>query len=382
MWGGPTVWRSAAPGDATAWPPAEPVRNLCAMRRLLVVSAALLASLGAGAAGAGATPVSFLQGEQLVTVERPRATTVQAALLALTRGPTAAERRRGIRNRVLRGTPVRSVTVTGGVATVDFGTKLVRGDDPAVLLARLGQVVGTATAVPGVRSVRVRILGGTPMGLFPGVDARVPLTMRTLRTPDHPVPVTPDEPVAPPADDTRVLQQRLADLGYLAPSGVDGRGGPATTAAIIAFQKWQRLARDGQAGPQTRAALAGATRPTPVSAGSRGRRLEILLDRQVVLAIENGVVVRTIHASTGAAATPTTTGSFSVYGKFQRWWSVPFRTWLPWSVAFVGGIALHEYPDVPVVPASHGCVRLTPGDARWVYDFSSVGTPVRVLATS
>lgn len=352
------------------------------MRRPLLTLTATLGALAAGVAGAGATPVSFLQGEQLVTVERPGATTVDAALLALTRGPTAAERRRGVRSRVLRGTPVRSVTVAGGVATVDFGTRLVRGDDPAVLLARLSQVVGTVTAVPGVRSVRIRILGGTPMGLFPGVDARVPLTMRTLRTPDHPIPVAPDEPVAPPADDTRALQQRLADLGYLPRSGVDGRSGPATTAAIIAFQKWQRLARDGEAGPGTRAALATATRPTPVSAGTRGRRLEILLDRQVVLAIENGVVVRTIHTSTGAAGTPTTVGSFAVYGKFQRWWSVPFRSWLPWSVAFVGGIALHEYPDVPVAPASHGCVRLTTGDARWVYDFSSVGMPVRVLATS
>ena len=352
------------------------------MRRLLPALAAACGLLAATASGAGAAPVSFLQGEQLLGVERPKATTVEAALVALTRGPTAAERRRGIRSQVLRGTPVRSVTVTGGIATVDFGTRLVRGDDPAVLLARLSQVVGTVTAVPGVRSVRIRILGGTPMVLFPGIDARRPLTRRTLRTPDHPVPVTPTDPDGPVADDTRALQQRLADLGYLPASGVDGRPGPATTAAIIAFQKWQRLARDGQAGPQTRAALATAKRPVPVTAGGRGRRLEILLDRQVVLAIENGVVVRTLHASTGAAATPTPTGSFSVYGKFARWWSVPFRTWLPWSVAFVGGIALHEYPDVPVYPASHGCVRLTAGDARWVYDFASVGTSVRVVGTS
>lgn len=353
-----------------------------AMRRAPLFLSALGAAFALAAGGAVATPVSFLQGEQLASVERPRATTVDAALAALMRGPTAAERRRGMRNHVLRGTPVRSVTIDRGVATVDFGTRLVRGDDPAILLARLTQVVGTVTAVPGVRSVRVQILGGTPMGLFPGVDARRPLTMRTLRTPDRPVPVTPAGPDAPVAEDTRALQQRLADLGYLPASGVDGRTGPATTAAIIAFQKWQRLGRDGTAGPQTRAALATAARPTPVTRGGSGRRLEILLDRQVVLAIQDDVVVRTLHASTGAAGTPTTVGSFSVYGRYPRWWSVPFRTWLPWSVAFVGGIALHEYPDVPAYPASHGCVRLTAGDARWVFDFTSVGTPVRVLATS
>lgn len=349
---------------------------------MLLPIAIAATALSVGAAHAGAAPVAFLQGEQLVTVERPRADTVEKALTALMRGPTAAERRTGIRNAVLRGTPVRSITMSGGVATVDFGTRLVRDDDPATLLSRLTQVVSTVTAVPGVRAVRVQILGGTPMGLFPGIDARRPLNMRALRTPDHPVPVTPDTPDTPPADDTRALQQRLADLGYLPASGIDGKAGPATRAAIIAFQKWQRLARDGQAGPQTLAALSHATRPTPVTTGGPGRRIEILLDRQVVLAIQDDAVVRIFHTSTGAAGTPTTVGSFSVYGKYQRWWSVPFQTWLPWSVAFVGGIALHEYPEVPVYPASHGCVRLMAGDARWVYDFASVGTPVRVVATS
>jgi lipoprotein-anchoring transpeptidase ErfK/SrfK len=48
----------------------------------------------------------------------------------------------------------------------------------------------------------------------------------------------------------------------------------------------------------------------------------------------------------------------------------------------VGGIALHEYPEVPVFPASHGCVRLPAGEAQRVYDFSSVGTRVTVVRNS
>lgn len=324
--------------------------------------------------------IRLVQGEQLVDATRP-GTTLTQAMNALMRGPTAAERRRQVRSYLVPGTRIRSIELRGGVATIDFSTRLVRGDDSAVLVARLAQVVGTATAVPGVRAVRVRILGGTPLGLFPGVDARRPLTSAALAAPDS-APVSTERPPAEVADDaTRSLQQRLAELGYLDPAGVDGRDGPRTTAAIIAFQKWQGLGRDGVAGPQTMAALHSAHRPTPITSAP-GKRLEILLDRQLVLAIDNGRVVRTLHASTGAAATPTTVGTFSVYGKFPRWWSVPFRTWLPWSVAFVGGIALHEYPEVPTQPASHGCVRLVAGDARWVFDFMAVGGQVRVLAGS
>jgi lipoprotein-anchoring transpeptidase ErfK/SrfK len=40
---------------------------------------------------------------------------------------------------------------------------------------------------------------------------------------------------------------------------------------------------------------------------------------------------------------------------------------------------MHEYPDVPSYPASHGCVRLPAGDAQRVYRFVDVGTRVDVF---
>lgn len=128
--------------------------------------------------------------------------------------------------------------------------------------------------------------------------------------------------------------------------------------------------------------LATAKRATPRTAGGAGRRAEVLLDRQVTLAIENGKVVRVLHVSTGAAGTPTRVGSFRVVQKYQKWWSVPFRTWLPWAVQFDGGIAFHEYAPVPNAPASHGCVRNTNTTARWLYDFLRVGSSVKVIAKS
>ena len=37
---------------------------------------------------------------------------------------------------------------------------------------------------------------------------------------------------------------------------------------------------------------------------------------------------------------------------------------------------------MPPYPASHGCVRMPPGDMKWLYDRIQVGTPVTVLGTS
>jgi lipoprotein-anchoring transpeptidase ErfK/SrfK len=181
------------------------------------------------------------------------------------------------------------------------------------------------------------------------------------------------------------VQDRLAALGYLDASNVDGQDGPATQTGIVAFQKWQGLERTGIADARTRAALAQGERPAPIAkgpSGPKGRRIEILIDRQLVLAIQDDQVVRAIDVSTGKPSTPTPPGSYTVYAQIPKWWSVPFREWLLWASPFIGGIAMHQYPDVPPYAASHGCVRVTQYDARWLFGFVSVGTPVHVLASS
>jgi peptidoglycan L-alanyl-D-glutamate endopeptidase CwlK len=59
------------------------------------------------------------------------------------------------------------------------------------------------------------------------------------------------------------LQTALAKAGF-SPGTADGRFGPATEAAVIAFQHSAGLLPDGIAGPRTRAALAGADDPSAV----------------------------------------------------------------------------------------------------------------------
>jgi hypothetical protein len=73
--------------------------------------------------------------------------------------------------------------------------------------------------------------------------------------------------------DVLVVQRRLAALGF-DPGPLDGEYGPATAAAVRAFQTAAGIEVDGIVGPQTRAALARAgPQPPPGPAGSLvGRR--------------------------------------------------------------------------------------------------------------
>jgi lipoprotein-anchoring transpeptidase ErfK/SrfK len=155
-----------------------------------------------------------------------------------------------------------------------------------------------------------------------------------------------------------------------------------TAEAILAFQKWERPNRTGTLDGPTRSRLEVADRPTPVTSGAGGKRAEVLIDRQVALLIVDNEVFRTIAVSSGKPSTPTPLGNYRVYAKIERWWSVPFREWLPWAVPFGGGIAFHQFGVVPTYPASHGCVRQDFSVARMTYDFAQVGMPVRVVARS
>jgi peptidoglycan hydrolase-like protein with peptidoglycan-binding domain len=359
-------------------------------RKRLIAAFAIGASLVAlsspvrsqGSETVGATTtirVAFLQGEQLAEVPRD-GTTPADAVRALIAGPTSAERSRGYRTYLTTGTRLHRLSVKGALVTVDLSGSFAAGP-PERRAARLAQLVRTLTRLGEITRVQVLVDGAAPVGLVEGISLATPVTLRMLQTPNVPVPVP--SPLRLPAPDpaTKNLQSRLIELGYLLPGDDDGRFGPATSDALLTFQKWERLSRTGMLDTRTTTRLETAVRPTPSSRGA-GKRAEILLDRQVALLINENTVVRAISVSTGKPSTPTPPGSYRVYAKIQQWWSTPFREWLPWAIPFVGGIAFHQYEVVPTYAASHGCVRQHSTVARWTYDFAYVGMPVHVLADS
>ena len=110
-------------------------------------------------------------------------------------------------------TPLRAVSVKGGVATIDLGEKFAAGTNTASLSARVTQLVLTATSISGVKSVRLLVKGATRSGLFPGYVTSRPISAKFARAPDVPPPGEPaPEPTTDPTAAARDLQQRLADL--------------------------------------------------------------------------------------------------------------------------------------------------------------------------
>ena len=89
-------------------------------------------------------------------------------------------------------------------------------------------------------------------------------------------------------------------------------------------------------------------------------------------AISRGKAVRIYPTSSGKASTPTILGNFSVYRKEPGTNSLG----MIYSSYFIRGYAFHGFVDVPIYPASHGCLRIPPPDAISVYNWIKIGTRV------
>lgn len=359
------------------------------LRRVFAAAALAAVAVGTGAAVASADArdtagttertvvLYFTKGEQLATVTRvvDANAALDETVRLLLEGPTREELSRGFRSSVPAAVVLNTTSVRRNVATIDVSRQFAAGSRQS-LQARLAQLVFTVTQFDGISTVRVAVDGRLlrqlgEIALDPPPDRRA-----FGAAPEGGAPPPPPPSYRKPSPLVRAVQERLIELAYLPPGTADGIAGPQTRHAILAFQGWRRLTRDGRASHSLRAQLASAERPRPRHGA--GRYIEVDLARQVVLLVDRGRVLRTIHVSTGAPSSPTPPGSYSVFRKEARSWSVPFRIWLPYASYFTGGIAFHESADVPAYPASHGCVRVPASDARAVYAFASMGTRVVV----
>ena len=185
------------------------------------------------------------------------------------------------------------------------------------------------------------------------------------------------------------LQQRLAALHYFDMRTADGVFGPNTYHAVIAFQKVQRLARDGVVGPVTWAKLA-----KPYVPGPRYRlataSLEVNLARQVLYYVRNGAIQRIVDVSTGSGAwyysqgrwarAITPTGRFHLYWRYNGWQAGPLGSMYRPNY-FYAGYAVHGMTSVPAFPASHGCVRMTVPTMDRMWSSLWIGMPVAIYSS-
>ena len=84
---------------------------------------------------------------------------LESALRALLAGPTPDEQHQGIRSEIPEGTALRGVQIRRGVASVDLSSAFAQGGGSNSMLARVWQVVYTATDVGGVSAVQITLDG-------------------------------------------------------------------------------------------------------------------------------------------------------------------------------------------------------------------------------
>lgn len=205
---------------------------------------------------------------------------------------------------------------------------------------------------------------------------------------------------------TRVqqLQQRLLELGFY--EGKITTGFYARTkSAVVKFQQYNGLKSDGIVGEATWAALyeegvvpASATpkptaEPTPVP-----YFIEVDVANQVTKVFKRDdsgeftVLYKAFICSTGTKGYPSDVGTWTLTGRRARWAQFPkwgggtaqYWTRINDNIAF-HSVMYRNYDPNDLVEssyknlgsrASHGCIRLTVPDARWIYENCRNGVQV------
>ena len=121
-------------------------------------------------------------------------------------------------------------------------------------------------------------------------------------------------------------------------------------------------------------------------------RIEVDIGRQLLFIVRDGEIAGILPVSTGGgyryysdlrgrhviAYTPH--GDFTLLYHQYGWSCLPTCVYKYWGITSIYGI--HGYPNVPNRPVSHGCIRVTMADSRWMEPLLYVGMPLHVWDTA
>jgi Immunoglobulin-like domain of bacterial spore germination/Sporulation and spore germination len=190
--------------------------KLCSLAALLLVATLAGASGTTAASVTGATPLTvyLVRGMHVTPVRRPVVTNgapARAALAALLRGPTAAERSRGYSTAIPGGTALHGVTVDGGLATVDVSRRFAAGGGSASMLLRVAQAVYTTTQFATVDRVAFKLDGTVVRSIGgEGVVTLPPVTRQAFE--DQAPPILVERPLPGDLVSRRVVVSGSADV--------------------------------------------------------------------------------------------------------------------------------------------------------------------------
>jgi lipoprotein-anchoring transpeptidase ErfK/SrfK len=207
----------------------------------------------------------------------------------------------------------------------------------------------------------------------------------TLDSPNPSASPSPRKP-ALPTYDVKAVQTQLTSLHYYA-GAIDGERGPAFHSAVMAFQKVQGIGADGVVGKGTLAALKTPRIPA-LKASAPAERVEVDLTKQVLYVVKGGAIVRILPVSSGNGTTYLQKSGHQAKALSPIGWYQITRRIVGVREADLGklydpeyfyrGWAIHGSNSVPPWPASHGCIRVTRPDAKYLLGALHVGMAVYV----
>lgn len=136
------------------------------------------------------------------------------------------------------------------------------------------------------------------------------------------------------------------------------------------------------------------TQPAPAQPAAPAASKSIVVDvsDQRAYVYENGALRWTFIISTGMPGSPTARGSFQVQNKIPMAYAATWDLDMPWWLGiYWAGPLQNGFHALPILsngvrlwegllgrPASYGCIILSEADARALYDWADIGTPVTI----
>lgn len=120
------------------------------------------------------------------------------------------------------------------------------------------------------------------------------------------------------------------------------------------------------------------------------KEIHVFIEQQTLVTVENNEEVYRFDIVTGKEGKETTVGKYSVFRKHEKYTSKTYGSEMPYTMFFTqDGKAIHgtqmatlrSYLHAYLTESlgSQGCVGLTDDNAKALFDWAPVGTPVVII---